>query len=132
MISLHPPGKETAANIGKMMERLGIDQGYRVVPRFGLLFCCALRNCGSCPQRKACTEWLAADHDRSFRPPQFCPNFDLLWELLCDSGIGGKPLCRPPSAAPSDSSAAALGLVSLELQTSAKELPLYHVDFRKE
>jgi hypothetical protein len=91
MNCLHPPGKETAANFGNMMERLGIDQGYRVVPRFGLLFSCALRNCSSCTRRKACAEWLTADHDLGFGPPQFCPNFDLLWELLCDSGIGSRP-----------------------------------------
>jgi Family of unknown function (DUF6455) len=85
---LHPLGKETATNIENMMERLGIDQGYRVVPRFGLLFSCALRNCGSCTRRKACADWLTADRDFVYGPPQFCPNFELLWELLCDPGIG--------------------------------------------
>jgi len=79
-------GYKTAANIDNMMDRLGIDVGCRVVPRFGLLFSCALRNCGSCMRRSACTEWLATEH-AVFGPPNFCPNFDLLWELLCDSGI---------------------------------------------
>jgi hypothetical protein len=32
-------GCKTSANIDNMMERLGIDAGYRVVPRFGLFFC---------------------------------------------------------------------------------------------
>jgi hypothetical protein len=62
MNTLRPPGDKSAANIDNMMERLGIDPGCRVVPRFGLLFSCALRNCGSCTRRKACTEWLANDH----------------------------------------------------------------------
>ena len=68
---LHPLGKETATNIENMMERLGIDQGYRVVPRFGLLFSCALRNCGSCTRRKACADWLTADRDFVYGPRNF-------------------------------------------------------------
>jgi hypothetical protein len=91
MNSLSPSGKKTAAHIDNMMERLGIDLGYRVVPRFGLLFSCALRNCASCTRRKACTEWLTNNHDLVFRPPQFCLNVDLLSELLCDPGIGRRP-----------------------------------------
>ena len=85
---LSRPGNKTAANIDNMMEGLGIDLGYRVVPRFGLLFSCALRNCSSCTRRTACTEWLTKDRHFASGPPQFCPNFDPLWELLCDSGIG--------------------------------------------
>jgi hypothetical protein len=97
---LSPPGNKTAANIDNMMERLGIDLGYRVVPRFGLLFACALRNCGSCTRHKACTEWLANGHDFAIGPPQFCRNFDLLSELLCDPGIGhrGGPSVDPARA----------------------------------
>jgi hypothetical protein len=78
----------TAANIDSMMERLGIDVGCCVVPRFSLLFSCALRNCGSCTAREACTEWLAKDLDDLLKPPKFCPNFDLLSELLYDPAIG--------------------------------------------
>lgn len=81
-------GCRTAPNIDNMMERLGIDLGFRVVPRFGLLFSCALRNCGSCTARKACADWLAQGHDALSGPPKFCPNADLLSELLYDSAIG--------------------------------------------
>jgi hypothetical protein len=59
-------GCKTSANIDNMMERLGIDAGYRVVPRFGVLFFCALRNCRSCTAREACTEWLANGHGALF------------------------------------------------------------------
>jgi hypothetical protein len=77
----------TAPNIDNMMERLGIDGGCSVVPRFSLVFSCALRNCGSCTARDACAEWLAKDDDL-FAPPKFCPNFDLLSELLYDPAVG--------------------------------------------
>lgn len=87
------PGCTFTPNIDDMMERLGIDLGYRVVPRFGLLFSCALRNCGSCTARKTCAEWLANGHDGPFEPPKFCPNSDLLSELLCDSAIGHRIAC---------------------------------------
>jgi hypothetical protein len=81
-------GSSTAPNIDNMMARLRIDPGFRVVPRFGLLFACALRNCGSCRARQACAEWLAQDHDARLAAPRFCPNADLFSELLCDSSIG--------------------------------------------
>jgi hypothetical protein len=81
-------GASTAANIDNMMARLGIDPGFRVVPRFGLLFACALRNCASCTARSACADWLGRDHHALLAAPKFCPNADLLSELLCDSSIG--------------------------------------------
>ena len=75
-------------NIDTMMERLGVDVGCRVTPRFDLLFACALRNCSSCTARKACTGWLAKEHDPLLGPPKFCPNFDLLSELFYDPAVG--------------------------------------------
>lgn len=83
-------GCKTAANICNMMERLGIDEGCRVDPRFGLLFSCALRNCRSCTACDACSEWLANGHDDQSWPPKFCLNFDLLSELLRAPGIGNR------------------------------------------
>lgn len=81
-------GRRTAANIDRMMERLGIDVGYSVAPRFGLLSSCAQRNCDACTKRAACAEWLAKDRDADPRPPKFCPNFDVLSELYCDFAVG--------------------------------------------
>jgi hypothetical protein len=89
-------GSSTAANIDNMMARLGIDPGFRVVPRFGLLFACALRNCGSCTARQACADWLAQDQDALFAAPQFCANADLLSELLCDSSFGRRSVAEAP------------------------------------
>ena len=37
MSCLNPARHAMAPNIDNMMERLGIDAGFRVVPRFGLL-----------------------------------------------------------------------------------------------
>jgi hypothetical protein len=82
-----------ASNIDAMMERLGIDVGCQVAPRFGLLFSCALRTCGRCVAREACSAWLASKHDPFAGPPKFCPNFDVLSELFYDPGAG----CRAGS-----------------------------------
>jgi hypothetical protein len=81
-------GYGTAANIDRMMERLGIDVGYSAAPRFGLLTSCTQRNCCSCTKHAACTEWLAKNPDPSSGPPKFCPNFDLLCELYYDFAAG--------------------------------------------
>ncbi|HEY2134317.1 MAG TPA: DUF6455 family protein, partial [Xanthobacteraceae bacterium] len=75
-------------NMDRMLEHLGIDVGFCVVPRFGLLASCAQRNCDHCSKRATCTEWLATDPDGHAGPPKFCPNFDLLCELYYDSGVG--------------------------------------------
>jgi len=83
-----------AGNVDRMMDRLGIDSGCRVAPRFGLTFACALRTCGSCPTPEACAQWLAREPGRLAGPPDFCPLADLLWELVCDRAIG-----RPPHVA---------------------------------
>jgi Family of unknown function (DUF6455) len=81
----------SAANLDTMMERLGIDLGCRATPRLGLTFSCALRTCSSCTAREACAEWQAKGPEAPFGPPEFCPNTDLLWELLCDPAFGRRP-----------------------------------------
>jgi hypothetical protein len=80
--------RSTAPNIDNMMERLGIDAGCCVVPRFSLLFACALRNCSSCTAHEPCTEWLAKDHGALCAPPKFCPNFNVLAAFLYDPAVG--------------------------------------------
>jgi hypothetical protein len=84
-----------AANVDTMMDRLGIDPGCRVVPRFGLTFCCALRTCSSCTARDACAQWLARAPERLPGPPAFCPNTDLLWEFVCDRAIAHRTHIAP-------------------------------------
>jgi hypothetical protein len=88
MSSSRHPKYASAANIDKMMERLGIDVGCQVAPRFGLLFSCALRNCATCKAHERCTEWLSKNADAHGGPPRFCPSFDLLCELFYDTNVG--------------------------------------------
>jgi Family of unknown function (DUF6455) len=83
-----------APHVDNMMERLGIDPGCCVTPRFGLRFLCALRTCSSCPAPDTCTAWLAEGPRPGIGPPKFCPNADLLWELLSEPAIGRR-LHRP-------------------------------------
>ena len=71
-----------AVNIGRMMERLGIDPAYGVLPRYGVIFSSAWRTCRRCAASAECTKWLAETRASAVGPPRFCPNADLLWELL--------------------------------------------------
>jgi hypothetical protein len=87
------PGYGPATNIDRMMEILGIDIGYGAARRFGLAYSCALRTCGSCNAHETCADWLANASDALIGPPDFCPNVELLWELLCRPGIA----CRTHS-----------------------------------
>ena len=40
------------------------------------------RTCARCAASAECTEWLAETRASAVGPPRFCPNADLLWELL--------------------------------------------------
>jgi hypothetical protein len=78
---LSTAGQQQCIPAFKMMERLGIDPGGAVVPRLGLLYTTASHRCGSCPSKRACSDWLAqAPESVRFAPP-FCPNSDILAEL---------------------------------------------------
>jgi hypothetical protein len=71
-----------AANIYRMMYRLGIDAAAGVVDQFGLAFACAVRTCGGCGAVGACSAWLDGI-DCARCAPAFCPNVSLLFELTC-------------------------------------------------
>jgi len=91
-----------AVNIGRMMERLGIDPAYGVLPSYGVIFSSAWRTCRRCAASAECTKWLAETRASAVGPPRFCPNADLLWELLCDPAVGhcSRPAwCTEPSIA---------------------------------
>jgi Family of unknown function (DUF6455) len=64
----------------KMMERLGIELGAGVIPRYGLMYVSAVRNCRSCGAAATCTEWLGAASSIHVTPG-FCPNRDIFLEL---------------------------------------------------
>ena len=63
-------------HVYKMLERLGIELGAGVIPRYGLMDISANRNCGSCGAASACIEWLGAAPSPAVAP-DFCPNHDL-------------------------------------------------------
>jgi hypothetical protein len=66
----------------KMMERLGLELGAGVIPRYGLMYVSAVRNCRSCGAAPACTGWLGAASSARVAPG-FCPNRDIFLELAC-------------------------------------------------
>jgi hypothetical protein len=64
----------------KMLERLGIELGAGVIPRYGLMYVSAIRNCRSCGTAPACAEWLGAASSTRVAPG-FCPSRDIFLEL---------------------------------------------------
>jgi hypothetical protein len=64
----------------KMLERLGIELGAGVIPRYGLMYAAAVRTCRTCGSVHACAAWLGSA-SASCVAPDFCPNADILLEL---------------------------------------------------
>jgi Family of unknown function (DUF6455) len=64
----------------KMLERLGIELGAGVIPRYGLMYVAAVWNCRSCGAVPACTAWLGAASSTCVAP-DFCPSRDIFLEL---------------------------------------------------
>jgi hypothetical protein len=64
----------------KMLERLGIELGAGVIPRYGLMYVSAIRNCRSCDAVPACAAWLGVAASTSVAP-DFCPSRDIFLEL---------------------------------------------------
>jgi Family of unknown function (DUF6455) len=64
----------------KMMERLGIELGAGVIPRYGLMYASAVRACRTCGSVHACAAWLGSA-PASCIAPEFCPNADIFVEL---------------------------------------------------
>jgi hypothetical protein len=85
--------KKQPAYVGKMMERLGIEQGGGIVPRWSLNYATALHRCESCPSKRACRKWLDATPAPTAFAPSFCPNADILFELQFDQ-LGRQPIAR--------------------------------------
>ena len=63
-------------HVYKMLERLGIELGAGVIPRYGLMDISANRNCGSRGAASASTERLGAASSPAVAP-EFCPNHDI-------------------------------------------------------
>ena len=68
----------------EMMRRLGIEVAGGVIPRHGLTFACAVRTCRQCSGRMSCRKWLEDASPALSLAPGFCPNADLLFQLMLD------------------------------------------------
>ncbi len=66
-----------------LSDRLGIDPGVMVHPRTELSFALARRRCGNCTAEEKCRTALCQPEVALSAVAPFCPNVDLLVELLC-------------------------------------------------
>ena len=71
-------------NVYEMMERLGLERGGGAIARLGLSYAAAVRVCHQCEWSDACHDWLEVASSTLRAPPKFCPNADLLCELVFD------------------------------------------------
>ncbi|SMF12836.1 hypothetical protein SAMN06265365_105187 [Tistlia consotensis] len=64
-----------ASNLGRMMDRCGVDRVELARDRLGQTMLSVARACIACPHGERCRLWLeAAAEDVVNRPPAFCPN----------------------------------------------------------
>jgi hypothetical protein len=79
------PGKSETGELEvyKMLERLGIELGAGVVPRYGLMYMAAVRTCRRCGSSRACAAWVGSQ-SASCIAPDFCPNADIFTGLAME------------------------------------------------
>ena len=70
-------GELRELQVYKMLERLGIELGAGVIPRYGLMDISTVRNRRSCGAASPCTEYLGAASSPAVGR-DFCPNHDIL------------------------------------------------------
>lgn len=73
-----------SANIGEMMERMGIEFGEEFEESFGPTLGAVIRTCQLCRARTLCSEWLARAPVNVEEAPDFCPYADRLDGLALD------------------------------------------------
>jgi hypothetical protein len=76
-----------SANIGEMMERLGIEYGEDVESCFGRTFGSIVRSCRVCRSAELCSNWLARAPVAVSRAPAFCPYAARLDGLALDQAV---------------------------------------------
>jgi hypothetical protein len=79
-----------AANIGEMMERMGIEFDEDLQDYFGPTLGAVIRTCQLCRSGNLCSDWLARAPVTVPRAPAFCPYADRLDVLALDQA------CCPP------------------------------------
>ncbi len=70
-----------SANIGEVMERLGIDADSVLEREFGRTLASVIRSCRLCMSGERCSEWLARAPVSVDQAPAFCPYAERL-ELM--------------------------------------------------
>jgi len=78
------PRQHRPLYLREMMERLGIEPGGGIVPRFSLTYATALHRCETCRATQACRDWLDRLPAPASFAPRFCPNADIFFELQVD------------------------------------------------
>ena len=71
-----------SANIGEMMERMGIDYNEHVAGYLGASIRAVVRSCQVCRSNHICSEFLANSPVAVAHAPGFCPFADRLAELM--------------------------------------------------
>lgn len=73
-----------SANIGEMMERMGIEFNEEFEEYFGPTLGAVIRTCQLCRSGNLCSDWLARAPLNVVQAPPFCPYADRLDGLALD------------------------------------------------
>jgi hypothetical protein len=76
-----------SANIGEMMERMGIEFDDEIEDYFGPTLNALIRTCQLCRAGNLCSDWLARAPVTVARAPAFCPYADRLDCLALDQEV---------------------------------------------
>lgn len=76
-----------SANIGEMMERMGIEYDDEIEDYFGPMLGAVIRTCQLCRAGNRCSDWLARAPTTVPRAPAFCPYADRLDGLALDYAV---------------------------------------------
>jgi hypothetical protein len=76
-----------SANIGEMMERMGIEFDDEIEEYFEPTLNAVIRTCQLCRSGNLCSDWLARAPDAVPRAPAFCPYADRLDGLALDQAV---------------------------------------------
>jgi hypothetical protein len=85
-----------STHIRDMMERLGIEPGGGVFPRWSLSYATAFHRCEGCTNKQACRDWLDRMPAQVSFAPRFCPDADIFFELQVEQPRAGGVPARPP------------------------------------
>jgi hypothetical protein len=88
-------GRSAEATMVAMLQRLGIDLGACVHPRTDFWLACARRNCRACEAKEECRAALTAAPPAPVIFARFCPNAEILQDLLHETAWERTPAAPP-------------------------------------